>query len=62
MSDNVVLSPFRLEFSSQEEFEDFVMEIIMKRLGVQTSQYNLYGRKITDYYNKSVLVDKEDLK
>jgi hypothetical protein len=52
--------PEAVTFSSQQEFEDAVMKVVLERLQIQTRQFDLFGRKITDYYNTSVCVDSKD--
>lgn len=63
-SNNVWLSDTRFEdvpdtitFASQEEFENAVMEVVLKRLGVQTLTFDKWGRKFTEQYSKSVVYD-----
>jgi hypothetical protein len=52
--------PEPITFSSQQEFEDAVMKVVLERLQIQTTQFNLFGRKVGDYYNTSACFDKED--
>jgi hypothetical protein len=52
--------PEAITFSSQQEFDNAVMKVVLERLQIQTKQFDLFGRKITDYYNTSVCVDSED--
>lgn len=49
--------PERITFNSQEEFENAVMEVVLKRLGVQTLTFDKWGRKLTEQYSKSVVYD-----
>jgi hypothetical protein len=52
--------PETITFSSQQEFEDAVMKVVLERLQIQTKQFDLFGRKITNYYNTSTCFDKEE--
>ncbi len=49
--------PEAITFASQEEFEDAVMEVLLKRLGVQTLTFDKWGRKLTEQYSKSAVYD-----
>lgn len=47
----------RVIFTSQEGFENAVMEVVLKRLGVQTLTFDKWGRELTEQYSKSAVYD-----